>query len=270
MQRNEGGNRTAVFLVAVLFLNLILMSGRIVLKDDRSLLMTIVGFVVTPVEVGFQATVDFISRNLRHYVFVTNTFQRYRRLKQEQSRLKYENYRLRRRLDAIDFSRRTQLETPRLLAAQLVRVDPNFPFDTIRVDQGSLRGVRPGMVVLNDAGDLVGRVIAPVQLFAARVRLITSASGGVGASIERDRMEGLITGNNSRFCDFRYLMESLTVRVGDEVVTSGTDGIYPPGLPLGKVVEVQKAQLIQKVRVQPFFVTRPLKKLLIIPHATQD
>ena len=270
MQREEGENRAVVFLVAVLFLNLMLMSSRIVMKNNRSLLMTGVGFVVTPVEVAFQEVSSFVSRNLRHYVFVTNTYHRFLKLKKEQSRLKYENYLLRQRLDALGFRERVRRQTPRYLAAQLVLLDPNFPYNTILVDRGTMQGVRPGMIVLNESGDLVGRVIAPVHLFASHVRLITSAQGGVGASIERDHMEGLISGNNSRSCDFRYLMESLPVRVGDEVVTSGTDGIYPSGLPLGKVVEVRKAHLVQKVRVQPYFVTRPLKKLLIIPHATQD
>ncbi|MBN1196654.1 MAG: rod shape-determining protein MreC [Candidatus Aminicenantes bacterium] len=270
MQREEGENRAVVFLVAVLFLNLMLMSSRIVMKNDRSLLMTVVGFVVTPVEAAFSEVSSFVSRNLRHYVFVTNTYQRFVKLKKAHSRVKYENYLLRQRLNALGFREQVRRETPRFLAAQLVLVDPNFPFNTILVDRGTLQGVRSGMIVLNENGDLVGRVIAPVHLFASRVRLITSAQGGVGASIERDRMEGLITGDNSRICDFRYLMESLPVRVGDEVVTSGTDGIFPAGLPLGKVVEVRKSQLVQQVRVQPYFVARPLKKLLIIPHATQD
>ncbi|HDP94374.1 MAG TPA: rod shape-determining protein MreC [Candidatus Aminicenantes bacterium] len=270
MQHEEGENRAVVFLVAVLFLNLMLMSSRIVMKNDRSLLMSVVGFVVTPVEVAFMEVSSFVSRNLRHYVFVTNTYQRFLQLKKAHSKVKYENYRLRQRLDVLGFRDQARRETPRFLAAQLVLLDPNFPFNTILVDRGTMQGVRSGMIVLNENGDLVGRVIAPVHLLASHVRLITSAQGGVGASIERDRMEGLVTGDNSRLCNFQYLMQSLTVHVGDEVVTSGTDGIYPSGLPLGEVVEVRKSQLVQHVRVQPYFVTRPLKKLLIIPHATQD
>lgn len=270
MQRDEGGSRTIVFLVAVLFFNLLLMSGRIILKDDRSLLMTVVGFVVTPVEVAFQETVNFFSRNLRRYVFVTNNFQRYRLLRKEYSRLKYENYLLRQRVEALDFRQRNLTDPSRIAAAQLVLVDPNFPYNTILVDRGSLHGIRSGMVAINEDGDLVGRIIEPVQLFASRVRLITSARGGVGAVIERDRMEGLVIGENSRICSFRYLMEDLAVREGDMVVTSGTDGLFPPGLPLGKVVSVRQAQLTQDVKVRPHFIAKPMKRLMIIKNATQD
>ncbi|MDY0297859.1 MAG: rod shape-determining protein MreC [Acidobacteriota bacterium] len=270
MQRNEGGNRAVVFLVAVLFLNLLLMSSRIVLKNDRSLLMTAVGFVVTPVGVVYNEVSAFFSRNLRHYVFVTNTYQQFRKLKAEHAQLKYENYMLSRELDSLRFRDQVSKKDPRFLAAQLVQLDPNFPFNTILLDRGTMQGVRSGMIVLNESGDLVGRVIDPVHMFACHVRLITSARGGVGACIERDRMEGLITGDNSRLCDFKYLLESLPVVVGDEVVTSGTDGLYPSGISLGRVVEVRKTQLMQEVRVLPHFVTRPLKKMLIIPNATQD
>lgn len=270
MRQDGAENRRVVFLVGILFLNLILMSSRIILNNNRSLLFTGVGYVVAPVGIVFQKSTDFISRNFRHYVFVTNTFSKYRKLKKENSRLKYENYLLRRKIGPLEYRRQVYRDSPGYKAANLVFIDPKFPFHSILVDQGSLQGVRPGMVVLNEHGDLVGRVVEPVQLFASRVRLITSSMGGIGASIERDRMEGLIQGDNSRTCAFLYLMKKWPVKVGDHVVTSGTDGLFPVGLPLGEVVDVKTSHLVHTVRVRPFFVERSLKRLMILNETAEN
>ena len=50
------------------------------------------------------------------------------------------------------------------------------------------------------------------------------------------------------------------------VITSGTDLIYPRYLPIGKVVKIEQDYLTQKISVRPFFVEKPLKKLVVLPH----
>jgi cell shape-determining protein MreC len=61
-------------------------------------------------------------------------------------------------------------------------------------------------------------------------------------------------------------MENAPVEIGDEVITSGTDEIFPPYLPVGKVVEIKKEYLTQKIWVKPYFVDKSIKQLIIIKN----
>ena len=81
-----------------------------------------------------------------------------------------------------------------------------------------------------------------------------------------DLLEGLLTGNNTTICNFKYLIENKEVKSGDRVITSGTDKIFPPYLPIGKVKTVKKEYLIQKVEVEPFFIKSSIKQLVVIAN----
>jgi cell shape-determining protein MreC len=96
--------------------------------------------------------------------------------------------------------------------------------------------------------------------------LITSSIGGTGAYIESNMLEGLLKGRDGQDCDFQYLLANKPVLPGAIVLTSGTDLIYPNYLPIGKVITVEQDYLTQKISVRPFFVEKPLKKLVILPH----
>ena len=76
----------------------------------------------------------------------------------------------------------------------------------------------------------------------------------------------MLKGDNRAECSFQYLLANKPVRLGDQVITSGTDLIYPNYLPIGKVTAIGKDYLTQKISVRPFFVDKPLKKLVVLLH----
>jgi cell shape-determining protein MreC len=151
------------------------------------------------------------------------------------------------------------------IMATVISVDINFPFGSIMIDQGFHAGLAEGDVVLNGDAELVGKIVKPITAFSASVRLITS-SIGTGAYLESNMLEGLLKGSDGPDCSFRYLLTNKTVLLGDNVITSGTDLIYPNYLPIGKVIKVEQDYLTQKISVRPFFIEKPLKKLVILPH----
>jgi rod shape-determining protein MreC len=216
------------------------------------------------VQIALQQSVDFFSHELNHYIFLKNMFKKYHKLKGEHKILKYENYRLRKQLATLKFKQRVSEIGPGFIDAELISVDRNFPFDCILINKGSLQGVKKNMVVLNEEGELVGRVIDPISLLSSRIRLITSPIGGVGVYMDSNRLEGLLTGSNGRICHFKYLLENVPVQVGDTVSTSGTDQIFPPDLPVGKVVGLNKEYLTQDISVMPYFVERSIKRLILV------
>ena len=122
------------------------------------------------------------------------------------------------------------------------------------------------MPVLNGDAEVVGKIVEPISLFSARVRLITSPIDGVGAYIKKNKLEGLLKGNNTTICVFKYLVENKPVSVGDEIITSGTDQIFPPYIPIGRVVKIEKEYLIQEVFVKPYFVEKSFKKLIVLKN----
>ncbi len=278
MNRNGAAiptERKIIVLVAVLFLNLILVSTQVVLKNQKTLFQNVIGVIISPFQIGFQKTVDYISSELRHYVFLKNTYVKYRDLKKKYTRVKYENYLLKQKIADREFLENLKVKRDDYIKVDVISVDRNFPFSSVMIGKGSNDGIVKDMIVLNPEGQLVGKVVQPISLFSSKVRLLTSSAGGIGAYIdEKEKLEGLLTGTNSSLCNFKYLIENNPVKPGDLVITSGTDRIFPPYIPIGKVVRVEKEYLTQKIAVEPFFIKRSIKQLIVIanpePEATDN
>ena len=197
-------------------------------------------------------------------------YQQYYNLKGKHKELKFQNYLLRKRLAEVEFQERVKKSNLSFQGVEVISVDNSIPFSSVFINRGLSHGIRTSMVLINEDGELVGRVEDPITLFTAKVRLITSSLGGLGVYIKKNKLEGFLTGSNQKKCLFKYLMENAPVEVGDEVITSGTDGIFPPYLPVGKVVGIEKEYLTQKIWVQPYFIKRSIKQLIIINTTTEN
>lgn len=261
--------RKIMILVAVLFFHLILVSTNVMLKNERTLLQNILGTIISPFQIGFQKTVDFVSNQLKHYVFLKNSFIKYRDLKEKYTQLKYENYLLKQEIIDQNFLEQIKSKSSNFLKVEVISIDKNFPLTSFLINKGSSDGIVKNMIVLNPQMELVGKIVEPISLFSSKVQLITSSIGGIGAYIRSRELEGLLTGNNTTICSFKYLIEKAPVQEGETVVTSGTDKIFPPGIPIGKVAAVEKEYLTQKIDVEPFFIKSPIKRLIIITNDEQ-
>jgi rod shape-determining protein MreC len=141
------------------------------------------------------------------------------------------------------------------LFARIIGRDPSIWFDSSIVDRGSLDGVKLNMPVVTNGG-LVGRVTA-VSPLTAQVDLITrdkSGVGGIVGEIGGSNALGVISGTGkTNVVELRYVAGSIDVQMGQIVYTSGQDGIYPPGLKIGEIVEVVtgSATTPHKIFVKP-------------------
>ncbi|MCP5048539.1 MAG: hypothetical protein GY940_15320, partial [bacterium] len=90
--------RKVSVLVALLFFNLILVSTNVVLDNKKTVFQNVFGALLSPFQIGFQKTVDWVSHEMRHYVFLKGSFEKYHDLKKKYTRLKLENYLLKRKI----------------------------------------------------------------------------------------------------------------------------------------------------------------------------
>jgi rod shape-determining protein MreC len=120
-------------------------------------------------------------------------------------------------------------------------------FNTVTISRGSSAGIGLNMPVVTSGG-IVGRVIA-VSPVTAQVMLITDEKAAAGAIIGKLGESGALGSvrglGNSGLVEMRYVSGLQKVSSGDYVLTTGQDGIYPPGLNVGEVVEVKQGTATQ-------------------------
>jgi rod shape-determining protein MreC len=223
--------------------------------------------VVAPISKSFQLTVQGVKGIYEEYLALRKTREANAHLRQEIARLQtqlteyheayLENQRLRRLLD---FKNAVKAEA---IPAQVVVHDPSGWFQTLIVDKGALDGVGADMPVVNDEG-VVGRVM-DVSEHYARVVLITDPASAIDGMIERNRMRGVLAGKDASSCLLKYVRGNFDVQIGDLIITSGKDGIFPKGLRLGRVKGVRKdpVALFQIIEVEPAVRLGALEEVLI-------
>lgn len=141
--------------------------------------------------------------------------------------------------------------------ARVIARDPSVWFNTISINRGSSFGVAVNMPVVTGGG-IVGRVIS-VSPFASQVMLITDEKAGAGAVVGQVGQSGALGSVRGRadlgvgIIEMRYVSGLEKVEVNDLVMTTGQDGIYPPGLNIGRVVDVKKGTATQahQILIQP-------------------
>ena len=145
---------------------------------------------------------------------------------------------------------RTDFEAP-MRPVQVVGQDVSPWFRSVLVDRGSTDGVRSGMPVVTESG-VVGLVTASSP-HAGRTMLLLDAQSAVDALVQRSRARGIVRGDGTDRLHFEFFVRGDDVQVGDLVITSGFGGVYPKGLRIGEVTEVQSdgERLLRRAEVRP-------------------
>lgn len=197
------------------------------------------------------------------------------------SDLKAENERLQARNAELEESEQTATRLQQLLdikdtynlqsaAARIISGSADSWSSTVTIDKGTADGLSVGMPVSASNG-VIGQIVQ-CGATSSTVRLLTDESSSVSAMVQSNRAQGMVVGSASGQVSLTLIRSSQTVNVGDVVVTSGLGGVFPKGLPIGKVTSVQNnpGSLYLDVVVEPFAHTESFEEVLVITSLTQE
>jgi rod shape-determining protein MreC len=148
-------------------------------------------------------------------------------------------------------------------AATVIAAGATTEFRTLTLDKGTRDGLKTDMAVVSPEG-AVGRIVVPSAM-ASKVQLLIDRNAAAGAIIERSRAQGLVVGSGGDRLRLDYVSDVAEVAVGDAVVTSGIDGIYPKGFTIGHVESIEKSGgAYKQIIVRPAVNFTSLEEVLVV------
>jgi len=160
----------------------------------------------------------------------------------------------------LDLRGRTDLQT---VAAEVIASSVAPEFRTLTIDKGSHQGLSTDMAVIAPAG-VVGRVVSPTAR-ASKVQLLIDRNAAAGSLVARSRAQGVVTGRGDGLLRMEYVAEIAELAVGDAVVTSGIDGIFPKGFVIGRIERIDRSGGgYKEILVKPAVDFTSLEEVLVV------
>jgi len=260
-----------LFLLAgLIFLHLILISVQVPLGGRTSFFEKTLFSVLTP----FGRAASSISRTLsgfwNNYFDLRQVRRQNQMMQNDLFTLRQENNLLRNLTDKMRTELGIREEISRyfssFVVASVTSLDLSNVNSSIIINRGERAGIKPGMVVLDPVGQIVGRVVAPVLSRSSRVQLVTDEQSGTSVFTLSSKAVGILKGDGQGHCRLEYILSTNPdVAEGEEVLTSGFDDIFPSGLRVGRIVSIVKtSSLFKKILVKPYFRLPGLSQVAVL------
>jgi len=262
--------KSLLVLIALIFFQLILISTQVPFGYGKNYLEKAVFSIFSPVQHGILSLFRSVGNFWKNYFDLQNVQSQNRKMKDEMFFLRQENNLLRSALENLRSQKEIEESLLKLheniLAAQVIGFDASNFYKSATVNKGSLDGLKKNMVVLDENGSLVGRIIEPISLKESRVQLITDNESGVGVFSQKKKVMGILSGDGKGYCFLEYIhVTTEDIYEGEDIITSGKDGLFPSGIKVGKIVSITtNTSLFKQVKVEPYFDVQRLDHVAII------
>jgi rod shape-determining protein MreC len=272
MESVLGRYRNLVILVGVLFLQVLGLamqvkrSGGNDVEDTRLIRIWGVG-AITPFERILVWAQNSTGNVWHNYFYLRGVRAENRQLKEQIEQMRLEQVRL-----SEDAAQAQRLQTllafkeqfiSRTVAAQVIGSSGSDLSRIIYIDKGENAGIKRDMAVMTSDG-IVGKVLV-VFPSVSQVLLISDQSSGVGAILEKTRLQGVLRGTANGEVVLERVMSDEQVPVGETVLTSGGDQIFPKGLPVGTVTKVGNGKdLFLNIKIKPAANLSKLEEVLVL------
>ena len=204
---------------------------RSIIKDAIYRGSAIVSFPVKSVEAAFEGTINHIT-----------LYSNYEKLKKENEELKskvlnseflsLENSQLKEIIGE-------QVDSSSNLITSKVMLDKQSPYlNSFTLNSGSNKDIKKGMAVL-DGKNFIGRIV-DVNYFSSRVLLVSDLNSKIPIIVEPKGYHGILSGRGKKKPILEYLPENSLVENGNKIFTSGKEGIFSPGIPIGEIKIIEK------------------------------
>jgi rod shape-determining protein MreC len=274
--------RAGWLFLAVVVGHIVLISAQVNTQRGMPLFEAVTFGIFSEAQRGVAAVISGVREGWEHYFAL-------QRIREDNTRLRAERARLQVALqqeraaarqarlleDLLELRTQVDLET---VAASVIATAPSPESRTVTIDKGMRDGVRSDMAVIAPSG-VVGRVITPGAR-AANVQLLIDRNAGAGAVVERSRAQGVVVGTGTDRLRLEYVAPTADIEVGDWVVTSGIEGIYPDalregsyprGFVIGQIESIQRsAGQYSAILVRPAVDFGTLETVLVVRSPASD
>ena len=250
--------------------HVILISAQVQNRGGARLLSAVTFGLVSRIQLATARGVDNVRGIFTNYVWLRGARAENEHLRRQIVELGAQIEEQRARLsqigaleEALNLRKSLPVET---ITARVIAGDPTPGFPAVTIDRGSADGLRANMAIIAPNG-VVGRIYGRLEEHAAQVQLIVGRNAGVAAYLQRTGAGGNIVGGASEEPPLRMddVPNLVDVQIGDLVLTSGLDGIFPRGYTIGRVERAERGSATyREIAVRPTVDFSNLRYVLVV------
>lgn len=256
---------TSLFL---LLLSLYTITSGVKGLGEEGIATNLIFYLLRPIQSIMAYTIAYVKDVERGYIHLLNAKKENEQLRAMVDRLKRENEELREKAllaerlkEYLDFKEQSPLQ---LTAVRVIGIDPSSLSYTVIIDKGKGEGIEKNMAVVTPRG-IAGRVLE-VYPHTSKVLLIVDRSSAIDATIQRNRVRGIVEGRGGNTLILKYVKKGEDVALGDEVLSSGLNGIFPKGFPIGSVTRVEEGEdlFFKYIELKPMVDLQRVEELFVV------
>ncbi len=201
----------------------------------------VISEIIFPFQSFTRTAQNFIKDNYNDYINLVDLKTKNKALTLELSELEQKNLQLheqefenKKLKKLLRMKRQIKIES---IGAEVIGYAPSKWERAVIINRGSNDGVKIGSPVLTDEG-IAGQVVA-LSLNTSKVLLIIDRTSAVAVFLQKSRARGILEGGGKEFCYLKYIVKNFDIQIGDKILTSGLDNVFPKGFLIGYISDFQ-------------------------------
>jgi rod shape-determining protein MreC len=260
-------HKSLFLLIGVVVLQVLFLAIQIRRDSQGRLIRVWTVGAVTPFERAGASGVGGVRGVWNHYFALQNAARDNERLTRENAVLKLQLNELQNKADEADrlaklLNFKQSHNSVPMLAARVIAASADSATQTIYLDRGEHDGIRRNMGVITPDG-VVGK-ISETYPNTSQVLLLTDKDSGVGAMLVESHIQSPVGGVGEPLLAMKYVANDDTVALGQHVVTSGMDRIFPRDLPVGTVAQIKDGNPFKQIRLKPAANLESLEDVIVL------